>query len=342
MASTQEAIIMNMTVTSLSRTNSLSATKTCLASTCIFPPIKKRKVSLNTTGSCTSSNSISTGIYQCSSFDGSPKNTEDSAQVCNMRIVSDASIRKDSRPRNHSSGYRINDFDMLQYNHLNQSNSAGIRVDTSSSSTVSSSSIQEAISRLVSSTGMDAHTQQTVADECYRFAIWTSCQGRSSCRFPRSSSPTCLTIHEVAMMIVSFNGMTALLNALEEYPQNVQIQEHACMALGNILNVLYRRRIANTTPSYQELSMIVTGKKGNAIHNRILLAMQNHSHNVSVHCAAIVALHQFFHSTFFNPLYSNITKEEQLRMLNDTHEMFLPSHVRQMAIQIRTIVQQLK
>jgi hypothetical protein len=263
-------------------------------------------------------------IFPHKSFDGSQMSCTESSRVYNMRLVSGVSLKRVSGSA--TTGVTVLDGDFLNFgnSHVSAANESfteekGYR---SGMSAASLSCVQEAICIMVTSVGNSHENEQRVADECFRLAMWTSYQSSPSGSFQRLESAQNLTLHEVALFIVSSNGIDAILRAMEDFPNSAQIQELACTALGNILSILYPRRTANRASFYQAIS------KGDTIYSFIIRAMQNHCQNVSVFCAAIPALQHYQQSIFFNPLYSFVSNEDEKEIFKGAKEMFLPAHVR--------------
>ena len=195
-----------------------------------------------------------------------------------------------------------------------------------SSSVPSLKSIHDAIGSLHGTTGTDIQSQRNISDQCYYLAAWTKINKvlpDNKCRPTLSAN---ITLHQVALAIVSYNGITRVLNAMDAHPNNIEIQENGCMVLGNILTILYCRKTCNVL-SYERSLGNNTIHLGNSIFRQIIHAMRNHPGNVTVHCAAIPALYQYHLSVFvFQP--NDAILEYQNIVLQSALEMFLPSQVK--------------
>ena len=256
------------------------------------------------------------------SFHVVPINCTESPRAQNIRLVSGASIKPFCGHT--ATGITDDDDEQLNFDPLFSvlvDNRTGEKLDTSFSSAASLSCIQESICILFTSIGANEENAKLVADECFRLAIWTRPQ-RSSDGYQCLERSQRLNRLDIALIIVSFNGLDALLTAMEQYPNNVQIQEYCCMAVGNILSILYPRRTTHSASLHQAMS------KGDKIYACIINAMKIHSQHVSVCCAAVPALHYYYSSIFFNPLYSNVSEEAESEIFAGVHDMFLPTHIR--------------
>lgn len=186
-----------------------------------------------------------------------------------------------------------------------------------------------AIQRLRSTIGSDAQSQLRIADQCYYLAAWTKintpCYSGNDTR-PTSTTAS-LTLNQVALAIISYGGITVILNAMRAHPNSVEIQENGSMVLGNVLALLYRRKTGNVV-SYGRFLSETAKQMGSSILNQLIQTMQNHATNVEIHCAAIAALQHYYLSVLVCQ-QNDATLESQSTVLRSAHEMLLPSKIRQ-------------
>jgi hypothetical protein len=145
----------------------------------------------------------------------------------------------------------------------------------------------------------------------------------------RPTSTANLTLHQVAVTIVSCNGINKVLDAMRAYPNNIDIQENGCKVLGNILAILYCRKTRNVL-SFERYLGEATIQLSKSIVRQIVHAMRNHPSNVAVHCAAIPALHHYFLSVLVTRTNDATMLECQTIVLQKAQEMFLPTSVQNM------------
>lgn len=313
---------MSSTVSPLLPTTTLSPANDSLSLPRLLPPTKRQRIMASSQSDLFFHSVARSNHVSHRSFDGLTKSLLESSRVYNMRLASGVSLRTadDSAATDATSV----DSDLMNFGTSHffcaKDSPTGELFDSSESSAASISCIQEAICIMVTSIDNNQENERRIADECFRLAMWTSY--RSSSGFHRLEHTQSLTLHEVALIIVSSNGIDAILHAMEEYPSNAQIQEQGCTALGNILSILYPNRAANAASFYQAIS------KGDTIYSCIIYAMKNHCKDVSVYCAAIQSLQHYYHSIFFSPLYSSVSNSDEQEIFKEAQEMFLPAYIR--------------
>ena len=200
-----------------------------------------------------------------------------------------------------------------------------------SSSVTSLNCVHVAIESIRSTIGTDIQSQFVIADQCYYLAAWTkiNTSGYTGNDTRPTSTRGCLTLHQVALSIVSHGGITVILKAMRAHPSRVEIQENGSMVLGNVLAILYRRKACSIPVfSYERYLGETTIQLGNSILNQLIQTMRNHPTNVEIHCATITALQHYYLSVLgFRP-NDDATIECQNAVLKSAHEMLLPSKVR--------------
>ena len=314
----------------------------CSSSTlCLVPKMKRQRFSSFTSVDLDSR--LSSGALNLNSYHVSSDSPSGSSRINNIRCVSDASIKatKDDRRSMKSTGsissmtnYFCSSNTSTRKTLTNQpildsDLVASKIVDGSLSSSVPSlKRIFDAIEVLNCSTGTDMQSQQNISDQCCYLVAWTKINSASYAdNDPRPTSTSNLTLHQVALAIVSYNGFTAVLDAMDAHPANIAIQEHGSMMLGNLLSILYRRKTYSVM-SYERYLGEATIKLGNSIFKQIIDAMRNHSSNVAVHCAAITALQQYYLSVLVFQPSDAILQKQRIVLLN-AEEMFLPRNIQQ-------------
>ena len=303
----------------------------------LAPTIKRRFLSSSST--IVFNGRLSRGTLSLSPSDASSASKCGSLRINNIRCVSDASIEATEADHTITSSrdttlanYACSSDNFLSKTSTNQpiidlNFLAAKCVNGSWSSSVPSvKSIYDAIESLHGTTGTDIQSQRNISDQCYYLAAWTKINKVLPDNKCRPTLSATITLHQVALAIVSYNGITRVLNAMDAHPNNIEIQENGCMVLGNILTILYRRMTCNVL-SYEKSLGNNTIHLGNSIFRQIIHAMRNHPGNVTVHCAAIPALYQYYLSVFlFQPNDANL--EYQNIVLQSALEMFLPSQVK--------------
>jgi hypothetical protein len=310
-------------------------------STISFEPTMKRQ-RFSSPSTIDFNRRLSSGSFSLNSYHTSSDSPGGSSRINNIRCVSDASIRatKDCRPWSSSEGTissmanyfcssdsvigkKLTNHPILDDNDLLAAKSVN---GSWSSSVPSLKRICDAIDSLHGSTGTDEQSELNISHQCYYLAAWTKSNAPAD-NESRPPSTTNLTLHQVALAIVSCNGITRVLDAMDAHPDNIEIQENGCMVLGNILAILYRRKMCNVL-SYDRYLGEATIQLGNSIFSQIIQTMRNHQRNVAVYSAAIPALQQYYLSVLVSQPNDTIL-EYQRMVLQNAREMFLPSHVQQ-------------
>ena len=230
----------------------------CYHSTQSFAPTTKRP-RFSSPSSSDLKGKLGDGTFSLNTHHASSEGPGGSSRINNIRIVSDASIHVgyDSRTRtNGKSNCSLMANSMCSYDGsaikklpdqltLDSDLLAAKIVSVSHSSSVASPEcIRAALQSLRCIIGSDMQSQLNISDQCSHLAAWTHistayCSGNES--RPTSTSAS-LTLHQVALAIVSYGGIPLVLNAMGAHPSNVEIQENGCKVLGNMLAILYRRK----------------------------------------------------------------------------------------------------
>ena len=321
------------------RTNASTATQGCYNS---IPATKRSRLS-------SASQTDSDGTWNSGMMNLRPSHTlsstiGESSRLNNIRFVSvtsmhlaldrGASVSRESNISSHANYFSSSSNDFPKKKQINEpiQNTDLLAANIvngswSTSSVASITQIRETIQVLNNVTGTDMQSQLIVADQFYHLATWTKTNSLSFLQNdPRPTSTANLTLHQAALAIVSCNGINVVLSAMNEHPNNIEVQENGCMVLGNVLAILYHRKAGKSIALERYLSEN-TIQMGNAIFNQIIRTMQHHPVSIAVNCAAIPALQYYYLSVLaFRP--NDAMSECEDIVLQSAQELLLPSKIR--------------
>jgi hypothetical protein len=281
---------------------------------------------------------------------GSRTHSSHSSRISNIRCVSESSFKisstglkrkiefSNSTP-SFASSYIENELFNQGYNSDDRIRNSNLSISSFSRSFPLPSRICEALQGIINESGTEIQSEQRISQQCFFLATLTRSTEGSTGSFvsdARSTPTMYLTCHQVALTIASHDGINIILNAMKAHLDNVEIQEYGCMALGNILAILYRRHTAKLSSLHDDVL-----KTGNACLTQVFCAMQNHPQNVAVHCAAIIAMQQCYYSIFLFQT-NGIINDERKQLFIHAQTMFLPSKIRRILLNISFFVEQNK